>query len=214
MKSFVLSLAMAALLCTVTVFSDQGTVYAQPGTSAITAVPGSLTLMLRRHRVRRRARSIERKNRHGRVSSRRVRNGTRTRNNFRHGRRQNRRDSRRSIGRAERRHSTGRASRRHSRVYRSRNEARGSRRARSAARSRGRVRGRHGYGRRGTERFARGGRGRHGRGRQSTVRHGRGRHDIATRRVHHRSSPGAATAPGPTNNRRAELKRRYPEIRH
>ena len=199
MKRLVLSLVMAGLLCTLTVFSDQGTVNALPRTSAVTAIPSSLTLMLRRHRAHRRAQSSERKHRRGRVSSRRLKHGTRTRSIVRHGRERNRRDSRRSISRAERRHRAGRDSRRHSRVFRSRRQARGSRSSSRSARNRGRVSSRHSLARRRTERFG---------------RRGRGRHDLAIARVQPRSSTSASAAPGPTNNRRAELKRRYPEIRH
>jgi len=152
MKRLVLSLVMAGLLCTLTVFSDHGTVNALPGTSAVTAIPGSLTLMLRRHRAHRRAQSRERKHRRGRVSSRRLKHGTRTRSIVRHGRERNRRDSRRSISRAERRHRAGRDSRRHSRVFRSRRQARGSRSSSRSARNRGRVNNRHRLARRGTVR--------------------------------------------------------------
>jgi hypothetical protein len=199
MKSFVLSLVMAALLCTLPVFSDQGTVSAQPGTSAVTAIPSSMTLMLRRHRAHRRAQSSARRHRRGQATSRRETRRTRTQSTVRHGRERNRRGSRRSISREERRHRAGRSSRRHSKVSSSRRVARGSRSSRRVARNRGRVSGRHRYGRRGSARL----------GRRSSARHAR-----ATRRVRQSPSTGLAAAPGPTNNRRAELKRRYPEIRH
>jgi hypothetical protein len=62
-----------------------------------------------------------------------------------------------------------------------------------------------------------------GRGRYSRRRSGSRYASRRGRRIRNRSSiarrrsyeaPTTSSVPGPTNNRRAELKRRYPEVRH
>jgi hypothetical protein len=68
--------------------------------------------------------------------------------------------------------------------------------------------------------YARSGRGRgrysrrRSRSRYASRRGGRTRSRSTIARQPSYEAPTTSSAPGPTNNRRAELKRRYPEIRH
>ena len=193
MKRFFPCLVLAVLLCSTPIPSSAESLGTATRNSAGAIVPASLMLMMRKRHSRR----------HVKAGKQRVRASRRSRRSLgnRRSKQRDRGDKRRLSRRHERRADRGRHSRRGR--AESRGNRRGHRHLRRSRRSESR-RSRRAIGRR-----------RHGRGGRVRIgRHRRGRHARLSHRRRGAGTTGVSTAPGPTNNRRAELKRRYPEIRH